>query len=129
MAHREWADDNHLMPRGVHVKFDNLSIGRSLRNSANQHHESILIRPTTANFIGNFNTQWSRLQLPLTPCWAIRIHKVQGMYTVTCSGGIRFINIHKWDVLCCTKPSTEHPGTSHSIIRTLKANSKPIYNM
>ena len=76
----EWADDNHLMPRGVHVKFDNPSIGRSLRNSADhQHHESILIRPITANFNGNCNTQWSRLQLPLTPCWATTIHKVQGI--------------------------------------------------
>ena len=28
----EWGDDNVSMPRGIYVKFDNPSIGRSLRN-------------------------------------------------------------------------------------------------
>ena len=42
----EWGDENHSMPRGIYVKFDNPSIGRLLRNPANhQYRESILIRP------------------------------------------------------------------------------------
>ena len=33
-----------------------------------------------------------------------------GNHTVTCSCGFCFQNLHKWDVLCCTKQSTEHPS-------------------
>ena len=39
----EWETDGHVMPRGVHVKFDNISVERSLRNPADhEHHEAIL---------------------------------------------------------------------------------------
>ena len=79
----EWGDDNTTMPRGVYVRFDNPSIGRSLRNPVDhQYREAILIRPITANFFGKFNVHWSRTQIPLTPCWATTVHKVQG---ITCS--------------------------------------------
>jgi len=75
----EWGDENHSMPRGIYVKFDNPSIGRSLRNPINhQYRESILIRPITANFFGKFDVHWSRTQIPLAPCWATTVHKVQG---------------------------------------------------
>lgn len=64
-----------------YVKFDNPSIGRSFRNPTDhQYRESILIHPITANFYGKFNVHWSvRTQLPLTPCWATTVHKVQGI--------------------------------------------------
>lgn len=76
----EWGDDHHTMPRGIYVKFDNPSIGRSLKNPSNhQYREAILIRPITANFYGKFNVHWSRTQIPLTPCWATTVHKVQGI--------------------------------------------------
>lgn len=48
----EWSDDNDndTMPRGIYVKFDNPSIGRSLRNPTDhQYREAILIRHITAN--------------------------------------------------------------------------------
>ncbi len=76
----EWGDDHDTMPRGIYVKFDNPSIGRSLRNPIDhQYREAILIRPITARFYGKFNVHWSRTQLPLTPCWATTVHKVQGI--------------------------------------------------
>ena len=76
----EWGDDHDTMPRGVYVKFDNPSIGRSLRNPTDhQYREAILIRPITASFYGKFNVHWSHTQLPLTPCWATTVHKVQGI--------------------------------------------------
>ena len=69
----EWGDESTTMPRGVYVKFDNPTIGRSLKYPPDhQHSEAILIRPITANFIGKFNVHWSRTQIPLTPCWATR---------------------------------------------------------
>lgn len=74
----EWGDDNDTMPRGIYVKFDNPSIGRSFRNPIDhQYREAILIRPITANFFGKLNVHWSRTQIPLTPCWATTVHKVQ----------------------------------------------------
>ena len=76
----EWGDDHDTMPRGIYVRFDNPSIGRSLRNPVDhQYREAILIRPITASFYGKFNVHWSRTQLPLTPCWATTVHKVQGI--------------------------------------------------
>ena len=76
----EWGDESQIIPRGVYVLFDNPLIGQSLRhNSNNELHNSILIRPTTANFYGKFNVHWSRTQIPLTPCWATTVHKVQGI--------------------------------------------------
>ena len=76
----EWGDDHNTMPRGIYVRFDNPSIGRSLRNPVDhQYREAILIRPITASFYGKFNVHWSRTQLPLTPCWATTVHKVQGI--------------------------------------------------
>ena len=76
----EWGDESQIIPRGVYVLFDNPLIGQSLRhNSNNELHNSILIRPITANFYGKFNVHWSRTQIPLTPCWATTVHKVQGI--------------------------------------------------
>ena len=76
----EWGDDHDTMPRGIYVRFDNPSIGRSLRNPVDhQYREAILIRPITAGFYGKFHVHWSRTQLSLTPCWATTVHKVQGI--------------------------------------------------
>ena len=73
----EWGDESQIIPRGVYTLFDNPLIGQSLRhNSNNELHNSILIRPVTA---GKFNVHWSGTQIPLTPCWATTIHKVQGI--------------------------------------------------
>ncbi|ORU93954.1 MAG: hypothetical protein A6F71_09090 [Cycloclasticus sp. symbiont of Poecilosclerida sp. M] len=82
MEHKEvWKELNEVMTMtGIYVKFDNPSIGRSLRNPVDhQYREAILIRPITAGFYGKFNVHWSRTQLPLTPCWATTVHKVQGI--------------------------------------------------
>ena len=60
----EWGDESQIIPRGVYVLFDNPLIGQSLRhNSNNELHNSILIRPITANFYGKFNVHWSRTQI------------------------------------------------------------------
>ena len=76
----EYGDDHDTMPRGVYVNFDNPSIGRSFRNPIDhQYREAILVRPITASFYGKYNVHWSRTQLPLTPCWATTVHKVQGV--------------------------------------------------
>ena len=76
----EWGDESTTMPRGICVKFDNPIIGRSLKYPLDhEHHEAILIRPITANFFGKLNVHWCRTQIPLTPCWATTVHKVQGI--------------------------------------------------
>lgn len=76
----EWGDDHDTMPRGIYVKFDNPTIGRSFRNPIDhQYREAILVRPISANFFGKFSVHWCRTQLPLTPCWATTVHKVQGI--------------------------------------------------
>lgn len=76
----QWGDDHETMPQGIYVKFDNPAIGRSLKNPPDhEYSESILIRPITASFFGKFNVHWSRTQIPLTPCWATTVHKVQGI--------------------------------------------------
>ena len=41
--------------------------------------EAVPIEPVTAKFYGREGVTLQRTQLPLLPCWAATIHKVQGL--------------------------------------------------
>ena len=41
--------------------------------------EAVRIEPVTAKFNGREEVTLQRTQLPLLPCWAATIHKVQGL--------------------------------------------------
>ena len=63
------------LPQNVVVKFHNPRVGRISRVSV----EAVLIEPVTAKFYGREGVTLQRTQLPLLPCWAATIHKVQGL--------------------------------------------------
>ena len=41
--------------------------------------EAVAIKPVSAKFYGRQGVTLQRVQLPLLPCWAATIHKVQGL--------------------------------------------------
>ena len=49
----------------------------TLEGSSEQ--EAVPIEPVTAKFYGKQGVTLQRTQLPLLPCWAATIHKVQGL--------------------------------------------------
>ena len=64
-----------------YVKFHDPRVGLvsrvTLHDSSEQ--ETVPIEPVTAKFYGKQGVTLQRTQLPLLPCWAATIHKVQGL--------------------------------------------------
>ena len=69
------------LPDSVLVKFHEACIGRRDRVHVPDapEVEAVAIKPVTAKFYGRQGVTLQRVQLPLLPCWAATIHKVQGL--------------------------------------------------
>ena len=67
------------LPQNVLVKFHDPRVGRISRVSVEDDAEVVPIEPVTAKFYGREGVTLQRTQLPLLPCWAATIHKVQGL--------------------------------------------------
>ena len=69
------------LPDSVLVKFHDARVGRIHRVHVPDapEVEAVAIKPVTAKFYGRQGVTLQRVQLPLLPCWAATIHKVQGL--------------------------------------------------
>ena len=67
------------LPQNVLVKFHDPRVGCISRVSVEGDAEAVPIEPVTAKFYGREGVTLQRTQLPLLPCWAATIHKVQGL--------------------------------------------------
>ena len=72
------------LPQYVYVKFHDPRVGLVSRVTLNDRRsepaqEAVPIEPVTAKFYGKQGVTLQRTQLPLVPCWAATIHKVQGL--------------------------------------------------
>ena len=68
------------LPAAVLVKFHDPRVGRihSIPMPGCDS-EAVEIRPISAKFFAQQGVTLQRTQLPLVPCWAATIHKVQGL--------------------------------------------------
>ncbi|XP_011410068.1 PREDICTED: ATP-dependent DNA helicase PIF6-like [Amphimedon queenslandica] len=69
------------LPQKVHVKFHESCVGLVSRVTINDssEQEAVPIEPVTAKFYGKQEVTLQHTQLPLLPCWAATIYKVQGL--------------------------------------------------
>jgi len=69
------------LPDSVLVKFHDARVRRIHRVHVPDapEVEAVAIKPVTAKFYGRQGVTLQRVQLPLLPCWAATIHKVQGL--------------------------------------------------
>ena len=70
------------LPQKVYVKFHDPRVGLVSRvtiDDDSSEQEAVPIEPVTAKFYGKQGVTLQRTQLPLLPCWAATIHKVQGL--------------------------------------------------
>ena len=86
-----WPDSNTsqphkgALPQNVYyVKFHDPRVGLISRMTINDRgsepaQEAVPIEPITAKFYGKQGVTLQQKQLPLVPCWAATIHKVQGL--------------------------------------------------
>uniref|UniRef100_A0A1X7VVZ7 ATP-dependent DNA helicase n=1 Tax=Amphimedon queenslandica TaxID=400682 RepID=A0A1X7VVZ7_AMPQE len=65
----------------VYVKFHDPHVGLVSRVTIDDssEQEAVPIEPVTAKFYGKQGVTLQRSPLPLLPCWAATIHKVQGL--------------------------------------------------
>ena len=69
-----------LLPSAVLVKFHDPRVGRIHSIPVpGCDSEAVEIRPISAKFFAQLGVTLQRTQLPLVPCWAATIHKVQGL--------------------------------------------------
>ena len=69
------------LPQKVYVKFHDPRVGLVSRVTLHDisDQDAVPIEPVTAKFYGKQGVTLQRTQLPLLPCWAATIHKVQGL--------------------------------------------------
>ena len=69
------------LPDLVLVKFHDARVGQIHRVHVpdSPEVEAVAIKPVSAKFYGRQGVTLQRVQLPLLPCWAATIHKVQGL--------------------------------------------------
>ena len=69
------------LPTAVLVKFHDSHVGciHSIEVPGIDGIEVVEIRPVSAKFFASQGVMLQRTQLPLVPCWAATIHKVQGL--------------------------------------------------
>ena len=72
-----------VLPNSVLVKFHDARVGRVSRVTVSDEDglevDAVPIEPISAKFYGRQGVTLQRTQLPLLPCWAATIHKVQGL--------------------------------------------------
>ena len=69
-----------ILPAAVFVKFHDPRVGRIHSIPVpGCDSEAVEIRPISAKFFAQQGVTLQRTQLPLVPCWAATIHKVQGL--------------------------------------------------
>ena len=72
--------ESGLLPSAVLVKFHDPRVGRIHSIPVpGCDSEAVEIRPISAKFFAQQGVTLQRTQLPLVPCWAATIHKVQGL--------------------------------------------------
>ena len=78
-----WSDHQAqpgILPAAVFVKFHDPRVGRIHSIPVpGCDSEAVEIRPILAKFFAQQGVTLQRTQLPLVPCWAATIHKVQGL--------------------------------------------------
>ena len=76
----EHQDQPGMLPEAVLVKFHDSRVGRIHSIPVpGCDGEAVEIRPISAKFFAQQGVTLQRTQLPLVPCWAATIHKVQGL--------------------------------------------------
>ena len=68
------------LPVEVYVRFLDPNVGRISRVPVSSGEQNVVpIRPISARFYGKEGTLLQRTQIPLILCWAVTVHKVQGL--------------------------------------------------
>ena len=80
---REGPSEPGVLPNSVLIKFHDARVGRVSRVTVSDEDglevDAVPIEPISAKFYGRQGVTLQRTQLPLLPCWAATIHKVQGL--------------------------------------------------
>ena len=80
---REGLSEPGVLPNSVLVKFHDARVGRVSRVTVSDEDglevDAVPIEPISAKFYGRQGVTLQCTQLPLLPCWAATIHKVQGL--------------------------------------------------
>ncbi len=76
--------DNRRQPHTILIKFDNSKIGVTAIKGSKYRHickKSVPITPYEATFYLNLGktNKGTRIQFPLVYCWAVTVHKLQGL--------------------------------------------------